>query len=105
MPIIKEIEAPSGTPIAYHKVISIRIECEAGYAYLLVRSYVSETAYRNHRPIAWQWENIPVPLESLAGVDLTSLPAVESALVVLEQFMLAEGEAVALPIEPPSEDA
>lgn len=68
MPIIRNIVAPNGAPVTYHKVASLELAAPFDVARLTIQSWTDSASHLSGANPVWTWY-VPVPYASL-GVDL-----------------------------------
>jgi hypothetical protein len=93
MPITKQLTAPNGTPIGYHRVTHIHVDFGTGFARMTVRSHVNEQAAIDQLPHAWT-DDYVVPTTSFDGA-LMLREDVEQAVVKLTDLPFYGGAVVA----------
>lgn len=68
MPIIKQISAPNGVALAFHKPKSAAVDFAAGTAVVSVQSWPTEQAYLDGAPPAWS-QPVPMAVAGLSDVE------------------------------------
>lgn len=91
MPIIKDIQAPTGATTAFHKVLRAVYDVNTGSVSIDVASWASEADYLASKPLVWSWpvDASPTILSNIDAGVATIAPFDGGTVVVDDHLSLS----------------